>query len=579
MIKDADMEYYKKLWHSSAHVLASAVKELFPEAKLGIGPAAREGFYYDFDVKKPFTQEDLAEIEKRMAKIIKQDLRFERKEIKKAEAKKLFKDEPYKLELIEELEEPLTIYTHGNFSDLCKGPHVERTSEIKAFKLLRTAGAYWRGSEKNPMLQRIYGISFKSEAELEQYLKHLKEVGERNHIALGKTLGIFSIHEEAPGFPFFLPNGTIIWEEILKFWKDIHAKEGYKLIMTPMILSKDLWVRSGHWDHYRNNMYFTKIDERDFAVKPMNCPGHILVYKEERHSYKEFPIKFAELGIVHRHERSGVLHGLFRVRKFMQDDAHIFCTEEQLKDEIIKIIELTKRIYNTFGFNEYEIELSTRPENSMGSDQQWEQATNALKAALEELKIEYKIKEGEGAFYGPKIDFHIKDALEREWQCATIQVDFSMPEKFELFYIGADDKKHRPVMIHRAILGSIERFLGVLIENYGGAFPLWLSPVQVKILPITDKNNGYATKLADELRARGIRAEVDYSKETLSKKIRDAQVMKIPYMLIVGNSEEATSTVTVRTRKGTIKKAMPFKEFVSLVCEEVLKRSCDLSIK
>ncbi|MCD6247107.1 MAG: threonine--tRNA ligase [Candidatus Diapherotrites archaeon] len=572
-------EYYKKLWHSTAHVLASAVKELWPDAKLGIGPAIKQGFYYDFDVEKPFTPEDLAKIEKKMKEIIKRKERFIRKEISKKEAEELFKDEPYKLELLKGLEGPVSIYKNGNFIDLCKGPHVENTAEIKAFKLLRTAGAYWRGSERNPMLQRIYGISFKSKKELEDYLKRLKELGERNHIKLGKQLEIFSTHEEAPGFPFFLPNGTIIWDEIVNFCKRLHIEEGYKFITTPIILSKDLWVRSGHWDHYRKNMYFTEIDERDFAVKPMNCPGHILVYKEKRHSYREFPLKIAEFGIVHRHERSGVLHGLFRVRKFTQDDAHIFCTEEQLKDEIINVINLTKRIYKAFGFNEYGIELSTRPEDSMGTDEQWEYATNALKQALEELKIDYKINEGEGAFYGPKIDFHITDALEREWQCATIQVDFSMPEKFDLYYIGPDDKKHRPVMIHRAILGSIERFMGVLIEHYAGNFPTWLSPTQVKILPITDRNLEYAKKVLKELLLRDVRAELDDSRETLSKKIRQAQLEKIPYMLVVGDNEQKQGSVTVRTRKGAIKKNMPLKEFIDVLCKEISNRALELTIK
>ncbi|RLG70075.1 MAG: threonine--tRNA ligase [Candidatus Iainarchaeum archaeon] len=572
-------EYYKKLWHSTAHVLASAVKELWPDAKLGIGPAIKQGFYYDFDVERPFTPEDLAKIEKKMKEIIKRKERFIRKEISKKEAEELFKDEPYKLELLKGLEGPISIYKNGNFIDLCKGPHVENTAEIKAFKLLRTAGAYWRGSERNPMLQRIYGISFKSKKELEDYLKRLKELGERNHIKLGKQLEIFSTHEEAPGFPFFLPNGTIIWDEIVNFCKRLHIEEGYKFITTPIILSKDLWVRSGHWDHYRKNMYFTEIDERDFAVKPMNCPGHILVYKEKRHSYREFPLKIAEFGIVHRHERSGVLHGLFRVRKFTQDDAHIFCTEEQLKDEIINVINLTKRIYKAFGFNEYGIELSTRPEDSMGTDEQWEHATNALKQALEELKIDYKINEGEGAFYGPKIDFHITDALEREWQCATIQVDFSMPEKFDLYYIGPDDKKHRPVMIHRAILGSIERFMGVLIEHYAGNFPTWLSPTQVKILPITDRNLEYAKKVLKELLLRDVRAELDDSRETLSKKIRQAQLEKIPYMLVVGDNEQKQGSVTVRTRKGAIKKNMPLEEFIDVLCKEISNRALELTIK
>lgn len=579
MIPEEKKDYYKKLWHSASHVLASAVKELWPDAKLGIGPPIKEGFYYDFDVKEPFTQEDLKRIEKKMQEIIDRKERFIRKEISREEAEKLFKDEPYKLELLREIKGPITIYQNGNFIDLCKGPHVDNTGEIKAFKLIRTAGAYWRGSEKNPMLQRIYGIAFPSKQELDAYLKKLEELGERNHIKLGKQLGIFSIHEEAPGFPFFLPKGAIVWDEMIKFLKKLHIAEGYKFVRTPIIMSKELWVRSGHWDHYRQNMYFTQADDRMLAVKPMNCPGHILIYKEKRHSYKELPIKIAEFGIVHRLERSGVLYGLIRVRKFTQDDAHIFCTEEQLKDEIIKIIKLTDKIYKTFGFEDYSMELSTRPEDSMGTDEQWEHATNALESALKELKIDYKINEGEGAFYGPKIDFHIKDALEREWQCATIQVDFSMPEKFDLYYIGPDDKKHRPVMIHRAILGSIERFMGVLIEHYGGMFPTWLSPVQVRVMPITDRNLEYAKAVLEKLRESDIRAELDSRKETLPKKIREAQLEKIPYMLVIGDNEQKEGSVTVRTRKGVIKKSVKLEEFLSLIKEEIESRALELSIK
>lgn len=564
----------KKLWHSTAHVLADAVLQLFPNAKLGIGPAIDDGFYYDFDVKKPFTSEDLEKIEKKMQEIISRNEEFVQREIPKQRALKKFKDQPYKKQLIKELPvNRVSTYSHGFFTDLCKGPHVKSTGEIKAFKLLKTAGAYWKGNENNPMLQRIYGISFPSKQMLQDYLEKQKKIEERNHIKIGKELDLFSIHSEAPGMPFFHNSGLIILDEIVKFWKEEHRKRNYELVSTPMILKKRLWEKSGHWEHYKDNMYFTEIDEEEFAVKPMNCPGGILIYKEERHSYRELPIKMGELGTVHRNEKSGVLSGLFRVRKFTQDDAHVYCTREQLKDEIKKIIELTQVLYSAFGFTEYEIELSTKPKKAMGSDEMWEQAINSLRQALEEKNIKFKTNEGEGAFYGPKIDFHIKDALERKWQCGTIQVDFSMPEKFDLYYIGEDDNKHRVVMIHRALLGSLERFLGVLLEHYAGALPVWLHPVQVEIIPITDKHENYASTVADYLKEPGIRTKIDSRTETLSKRIRDAQLQKIPYILVVGDREEENNTVAVRIRSGKVEKGVEVDAFMERVLKKIREKT------
>ncbi len=564
-------EEMEKLWHSTSHILSSAVKELFPEAKLGIGPPIKNGFYYDFDVKEPFTPEDLAKIEKKMKEIIARDEKFERKEISKKEALSLFKNEPYKLELIKDLgDEKLSIYSNGKFTDLCKGPHLKSAGEIKAFKLLKTAGAYWRGSEQRPMLQRIYGVSFGDKKKLEEHLRKLEEMGERNHIKLGKELDLFSVHPEAPGFPFIHGKGMVLWREMERLWEEEHKKLGYEIVQTPMILRKELWEQSGHWDHYREHMYFVEIDDNDFAVKPMNCPGGILVFKEKRHSYRDLPIKMAELGTVHRHEKSGVLMGLFRVRKFTQDDAHVYCTEEQLKEQIIEIIELTIRLYRKFGFGEFKIEISTRPEKAMGSAKVWEQATGALKNALEDLKLEYSVNEGAGAFYGPKIDFHIKDSLEREWQCATIQVDFSMPEKFDLYYISKEDKKKRPVMVHRAILGSFERFMGILIEHYGGAFPLWLSPVQVKVLGVADRHLGYARKTERQIFDAGIRTEFDESRESVGKKVREAAKEKVPFIVVVGDEEEKKGTLTVRDRNGKLEKNVKVSEFI-----ETLKKSIE----
>jgi len=568
-----EREEMEKLWHSTSHVMAEAVKKIFPAAKIAIGPSAREGFYYDFDVKRPFTADDLKKIEKEMKKIIKADLKFERAEISKKDALKLFAGEPYKIELINDLgAEKLSTFTHGGFTDLCRGPHVKSTGQIKEVKLLRSSGAYWRGSEKNKMLQRIYGISFPEQGMLDAYIKKQEEIGTRNHVKIGRDLDLFSIHPEAPGMAFFHNKGMIVLDEIVQFWKEEHRKRGYELINTPIILKRGLWEQSGHWDHYKNHMFFTKIDDEDFAVKPMNCPGGILVFKEKRHSYRELPIKMGELGLVHRNEKSGVLNGLFRVRKFTQDDAHVYCMESQLKDEIKKIVELTKFLYSSFGFKEYEVEVSTKPEKAMGSDEIWEHATNALKQALDEMKIKYTINEGDGAFYGPKIDFHIRDALERNWQCGTIQVDFSMPEKFGLYYIGEDDKKHSPVMVHRALLGSLERFMGVLLEHYAGALPVWLSPVQIVVAAMADRHAEFAKKLVDGMNGKGLRVELDARQESIGKKARDAQLQKVPYFVVIGDNEMKTKKVNIKSRDGKLEKDVSLEKFIERVLSEVKEK-------
>lgn len=557
------------LRHSSSHVMAEAVLELFPDAKLGIGPAIEEGFYYDFDVKKPFEPEDLERIEQKVIEIIKKNETFERKELKKKEAIQLLKGNPYKKELIEELpDETISIYSNGKFTDLCRGPHIPNTSLIGGFKILKSSSAYWKGNEKNASMQRIYGISFFEKKELEDWLTLKEEASKRDHVKLGKELDLFSLHPEAPGFVFMHPKGMVIWNELMNFWHDLHFRANYDLISTPLIMRKHLWVTSGHWDHYKEDMYFTKIDDEDYAVKPMNCPGGILVYKEKRHSYKELPLRLGELGTVHRHERSGVLHGLFRVRKFTQDDAHIFCTEGQIENEILKIIELADLVYKTVGFKEYHVELSTRPENSIGSDDIWEKATNALENALKRRDMQYKINAGDGAFYGPKIDFHVKDALGRTWQCATIQVDFSMPERFDLYYIGEDDKKHRPVMLHRVLFGSVERFLGILIEHYAGKFPLWLSPIQVRIITVNDDFNGEAEKICQKLREHKIRADFDNRKETIGRKVRDAELEKIPYTITIGKKEIESGKLAVRDREQKIN-LLSFEEFSGKLQKEI----------
>jgi threonyl-tRNA synthetase len=558
--------------HTSSHIMAQAVKRLFPEAKLAIGPAIQDGFYYDFDVERPFSTDDLAAIEEEMARIVKEDLPLVRHEMAKEEAIKYFADkgETYKVELIEGLEEdePISFYSQGEFTDLCAGPHVPSTGRIKVFKLLSVAGAYWRGDEKNKMLQRIYGTSFEKKKDLEEYLNMLEEAKRRDHRKIGRELDLFSIMEEGPGFPFFHPKGMVIRNILEDFWRKEHIKRGYQEVNTPIILIEELWHRSGHWDHYKENMYFTEIDGAGYAVKPMNCPGGMLLYGRRLHSYRDLPQRVAELGLVHRHELSGALHGLMRVRCFTQDDAHIYMLPSQIKEEIIGVIDLTDYLYSIFGF-EYRVELSTKPENCMGSDEDWEAATNALRDALEAKGIEYKINEGDGAFYGPKIDFHLKDCIGRTWQCGTIQLDFQMPERFDLVYIGADGEKHRPVMIHRTIFGSIERFIAILTEHYAGAFPVWLAPVQVKVLPITDKHNEYAEQVRRKLFDLGFRAEADLRNEKVGYKIREAQMEKIPYMLIVGDKELQEGTVSVRTRdKGDVG-TRSLNEFIEEITEMV----------
>lgn len=572
-----DPEGKKIYWHSTAHIMAQAVKRLYPEAKLGVGPAIEEGFYYDFDIPGSIEETALKDIEKEMKKIIKENLPFVRKEVSKEEAKNIFQErgEKYKLEILEEIpEDKVSIYQNGEFVDLCRGPHVPSTGFIKAFSLLSVAGAYWKGKAENPMLQRIYGISFESKEELRAYLKRLQEARKRDHRRLGKELDLFSLHEEGPGFPFFHPKGMIIINTLVDFWRKEHLKRGYQEIRTPIMLDKKLWERSGHWEHYRENMYFTQIENREFAIKPMNCPGGILVYQTRLRSYKEFPLRIAELGLVHRHELSGVLHGLMRVRCFTQDDAHIYMEPHQVKDEIIGVIELADFFYRLFNFD-YEVELSTRPEKAMGSEEMWEMATSSLEGALKELHLSYRINEGEGAFYGPKIDFHLRDSLGRRWQCGTIQLDFSMPEKFDLSYIGKDGARHRPVMLHRTVLGSIERFLGILIEHFAGAFPLWLAPVQVIVLPIAERHISYAKKVREILLDKEIRVELDDENATLGAKIRKAQNSKIPYILIVGDKEEQEGKVSVRKRKEGDVGSLTLERFMENIQEEINKKSVD----
>ena len=560
------------LRHTASHILAQAVKRLYPDVKLAIGPAIDTGFYYDFDADFPITAEMFPAIEKEMQNIVKEDLKLERFTLNRNEAIKFMKDrnESYKVELIEDLpeDEILSFYKQGDFTDLCAGPHVESTGKVKAIKLLSVAGAYWRGSEKNKMLQRIYGTAFTKKSELDDYLKMLEEAKKRDHRKLGKELDLFSLHEEGPGFPFFHPKGMIIRNTLEDFWRKIHIRNGYQEVRTPIILNESLWHQSGHWDHYKENMYFTKIDGLDYAIKPMNCPGGILIYKNSVHSYREFPLRLGELGLVHRHEASGALHGLMRVRNFTQDDAHIFMMPSQIKEEVLGVIHLTDYVYKLFGF-EYFVELSTRPENSMGSDEDWEHATNALRDALDAAKLPYKINEGDGAFYGPKIDFHLKDCIGRTWQCGTIQLDFQMPERFDLTYVGEDGEKHRPVMVHRTIFGSIERFIGILIEQYAGAFPMWLAPVQVKVLPVTDRANEYAKKLSDIFMDKDIRCEVDSRNEKIGYKIREAQLEKVPYMLILGDKEVAAGNVSVSSRKDGDLGAFELDTFIIKALEEI----------
>jgi len=559
----------EKVRHTGAHILAQAVTELFPKVKLGMGPPIETGFYYDFERKEGFSPEDLKNIEKRMKEIIKRKLKIEHKLYSRDQAKKLLKGEKYKLELLKDIKDKkISFYKQGDFQDICKGPHTKNTNELKYFKIQNTAGAYWKGSEKNPMLQRIYVLAFETKEKLKGYLHTLEEAKKRDHKKLGEKLNLFSFHEEAPGFPFFHPKGMIIYNELVNFWKELHNKKGYQEIRTPMILNKELWLKSGHWDHYGDSMYFTKIDDKDFAVKPMNCPGGLLVYKSNQHSYKEFPIKVGELGLVHRHELSGVLNGLFRVRVFTQDDAHIYCTEKQLEQEIINVIKLSDEIYKAFGLT-YELELSTRPKKSIGTKKMWDAAENSLEKALKKLKLKYQLNPEDGAFYGPKIDFHIKDALNRTWQCGTIQVDFSMPEKFDLEYTGKDSLRHRPVMIHRAILGSLERFLGILLEHYAGNLPLWLSPIQVKIMTVTDRNDKFANEILEKLKENNIRTESDLRNLSIGKKVRDAQVEKINYMITIGDKEVKDKKLAVRSRDGKVKFGVSPDKFIKDLLKQI----------
>ena len=561
--------------HTASHVMAQAIQHLFPGTKFAIGPAIEKGFYYDLDSDHVFTPEDLRAIEKEMSKIIKANYPLVRKELPRAEALAKFKaeDEPYKVELIEDLPEDAVIstYTQGDFTDLCAGPHCPSTGRVKAFKLMSIAGAYWRGDEHNKMLQRIYGTAFASKEDLEAYLHMLEEAEKRDHRKLGKQLGLFMLSDYGPGFPFFLPNGMIIRNTLIDYWREVHRTYGYQEVMTPMIMNRQLWETSGHWDHYKENMYFTKIDGEDYAIKPMNCPGGMLVYANEPHSYKELPLRVGELGLVHRHELSGALHGLFRVRCFTQDDAHIFMMPNQIEDVIQETIRLFDEVYATFGLT-YHAELSTRPDNSMGDDATWEMTTSALRKAMDDFGLKYSINEGDGAFYGPKIDFHLKDSIGRTWQCGTIQLDMLLPEKFNLTYTGEDGQKHRPVMIHRVVYGSIERFIGILIENYAGAFPAWLAPEQVRVMPITDKYNEYAKQIVDKLESQKIRAHLDDRNEKIGYKIREAQVKKVPYMLIVGEKEVESGTVSVRSRDNGEQGAMAVDEFIAKLQDEIKNR-------
>ena len=571
----ADEEGQRAFNHTASHILAQAVTHLYPEAKFAIGPAIDNGFYYDFDLPTPSTTEDLEKLEKEMAAIVKADLPLEKFELDAPEALEQMKDQPYKVELIQEHAgkgEKISFYRQGDFTDLCAGPHLMTTAPVKAIKLTSSTGAYWRGSEKNKMLCRVYGTAFPKRSELEAYLARIEEAKRRDHRKLGKELGLFMLTDEGPGFPFFLPKGMVLKNTLIDYWREVHKKYGYVEIATPIILNRSLWERSGHWDHYKQNMYTTVIDEEDYAVKPMNCPGGMLVYASEPHSYRDLPLRVGELGLVHRHELSGALHGLFRVRCFTQDDAHVFMTREQMKEIIQETVRLFDEVYSVFGL-EYEIELSTMPEDHIGTAEEWEQNQDILKAAITEMGKSFVVNEGDGAFYGPKLDFHLADSLGRTWQCGTIQLDSQLPERFQLEYTGADGEKHRPVMIHRVVLGSIERFIGVITEHFAGAFPLWLSPVQAVVLPISEKFADYAQKVAAELDAAGLRCETDLRPEKVGYKIRQAQLQKVPYMLVVGEKEEADGTVAVRSRSGGDKGTMALGEFIAAAQEEVRTRA------
>lgn len=564
--------------HTASHILAQAVKHLYPEVKLAIGPAIADGFYYDFDREKAFTQEELEALEEEMKKIAKEDLAIERFELPRAEAIKYMEErqEPYKVELIRDLPEDavISLYKQGDFTDLCAGPHLMSTKPVKAIKLTSVAGAYWRGNEKNKMLSRIYGTAYPKASDLEAYLTMMEEAKKRDHRKLGKELKLFTLLDEGPGFPFFLPKGMVLKNTLLDYWRQIHKEAGYVEVSTPIILNRDLWYRSGHWDHYKDNMYTTVIDEEDYAVKPMNCPGGMLIYKQDMHSYRDLPIRMGEIGLVHRHEKSGALHGLMRVRCFNQDDAHIFMTEEQIKDEISGVIRLIDGVYKQFGFK-YHIELSTRPENSMGSDEAWEIATNGLRDALEENKIQYTVNEGDGAFYGPKIDFHLEDSIGRTWQCGTIQLDMQMPERFELEYTAADGSKKRPVMIHRVCFGSIERFIGILIEHFAGQFPTWLAPVQVKVLPISEKFVDYAKSVETALDQAGIRVETDNRAEKIGYKIREARNERVPYIIVVGEKDQEANKVSLRSRKNGEEGQFDLADVIARVQEEIKTKTLD----
>lgn len=577
ILKFEDSEGNHTFRHTSSHILAQAVKRLFPEAKLGIGPAIDNGFYYDFDLEHRFSDEDLAALEKEMAKIVQENFPVERFELPREEAVKYMEErqEPYKVELIKDLPEDAVIsfYKQGDFTDLCAGPHMPSTGAIKAVKLMNVAGAYWRGSEKNKMLQRIYGTSFPKQKQLDEYLERLEEAKKRDHRKIGKEMDLFAIYEEGPGFPFFMPKGMVIRNELESFWRKAHRERGYQEIKTPLILSEALWHTSGHWDHYQNNMYFTKIDEGDYAVKPMNCPGAMLAYKRKMYSYRDFPMRMAEMGQVHRHELSGALHGLMRVRTFTQDDAHIFMLPEQIKDEIVGVIDFIDYVYNIFGFK-YHVELSTRPEDSMGTEEEWNMATSALQGALTEKGLPFIINEGDGAFYGPKIDFHLEDCLGRTWQCGTIQLDFQMPQRFELTYVGSDGEKHTPIMIHRVIFGSIERFIGILTEHFAGKFPLWLAPVQIKLLTVTEKFAEYAQTIGQRLTNEGFRVEVDVRNEKIGYKIREARNERVSYIGVIGEKETETGTLTVRSNKEGELGALELDSFIEKLKKEIEDKVC-----
>ena len=569
-------------WHTASHIMAQAVKRLYPDTKLAIGPSVADGFYYDIDRETPLTADDLDKIEAEMKKIVKEALPIEQFTKPRAEAIAYFREkgEPYKVELIEDLPDDAVIsfYSQGEFTDLCAGPHLMTTKPVKAFKLTSLAGAYWRGSEKNKMLQRIYGTAFPKKAELDEYLTMLEEAKKRDHRKLGKELGLFMMRDEGPGFPFFLPKGMVLKNTLLDYWREIHQRNGYVEISTPIMLSRHLWETSGHWDHYKDNMYATVIDEEDFAIKPMNCPGGILVYQSEPRSYRDLPLRMGELGLVHRHEKSGQLHGLMRVRCFTQDDAHIFMMPEQIRDEIKDVARLIDEVYSLFGFK-YHVELSTRPEDSMGSDEDWDMATDALRGALDDLGLSYVVNEGDGAFYGPKIDFHLEDSIGRTWQCGTIQLDFQLPLRFNLEYTGADGEKHRPIMIHRVAFGSIERFIGILIEHFAGAFPTWLAPVQLRVLPISDKYMDYGRKVLEVLNKFGIRAEIDTRAEKIGYKIREAQMQKIPYMLVAGAKEEENGLVSVRSRFAGDEGQKSLDEFVASISSEIAEKTVREAVK